>query len=149
MNEYFSNCKNPVELDTRYQQMRQALGIDFMPDHVPLKQEFLQEFRDKRESFARLPFKPESEATERSMEEIVQWVKSNNFKAERIGRWIWVPSQGITTNRDEFKRMGFRFSQSKQSYYWRADKDRSSNPNPLSIDAIRRKYGSKSIGISH
>jgi hypothetical protein len=149
MNEkYFSDCKNPGELDARYQQICQVFGLDSMPDQDLFKQEVLKEYMAKKESFTMLQFKTEPEAEKYTLQQIQKWVESKNLKGERIGRWLWVSNQGINGHKDEMKTLGFRFSQSKQRWYWRADEDRSSNPNPLSIEAIRRKYGSKSIGVS-
>ena len=146
MNEkYYSVCKNPGELDARYQQIRKVFGLDSMPDQDLFKQEVLKEYMAKKESFTMLQFKTEPEAEKYSIEQIQQWVKSNNLQADRIGKWIWVSNLGLNGRSIEMKKMGFRYSASKQRWYWRSNQDKSSNPNPLPLDEIRRRYGAKQI----
>ena len=148
MNEkYFNECANANDLRTRYDEIVRVFNLHAMPDGA-FKSEVEEEFNAKMESFTRLPFQSESGAEKHSLEQIEQWIKSNKLKAEKIGRWIWVSSQGINGRNDEMKRLGFRFSQSKQCYYWRSPEDRSNNPNPKPLEEIRRRYGSQAVGIT-
>jgi len=147
MNEnFFNSCKSLEELEAKFEDLKRTFGIDYMPEYVEFKQRFMQEFKAKKDSMTSKPQNAPYGAQTTSRDEILSYLHRNNIQAEKIGKWYWVSRNGVNGHEADLKRLGFRFSQSKQCWYWRADEDRSSNPNPLPIDAIRKKYGSQAIG---
>ena len=142
--KYFSACENADALRTRYEEINTIFNLQALPDGS-FKREVEDEYRAMMLSFSSQLNKPAVEAEKYSIEQIQQLVKSNNLQAERIGKWIWVSNLGLNGRSIEMKKMGFRYSASKQRWYWRSDQDKSSNPNPLPLDEIRRRYGAKQI----
>jgi hypothetical protein len=147
MNKYFINCANPFDLSTRYNEINRVFSLDSMPA-CPFKNEVEAEFRAKMMSFTSQPQKSADAPVRRSYDEIQAWLIDQKIPAEKIGKWYWVSSAAVNGRKDEMKRLGFRFSESKRLWYWRSDEDKSSNPNPLRIEMIRQKYGSQAVGIS-
>lgn len=144
MNKYFNECANANDLLTRYDEIVRVFNLHALPDGG-FKTEVEQEFQAKMMSFTSDLKKSSYEPEKLTIEQVQQWVKSNNLQAERIGKWIWVSTPGLNGRTHELKKMGFRFSVSKQKWYWRSDQDKSSNPNPLPIEEIRKRYGAKQI----
>ncbi len=142
--KYFNECANASDLRTRYDEIVRVFNLPALPDGS-FKREVEQEFQAKMRSFTSEMEKASYEPEKYTIEQIQQWVKSNNLQAERIGKWIWVSNMGLNGRSVEMKKMGFRFSASKQRWYWRSNQDKSSNPNPLPLDEIRRRYGAKQI----
>ena len=99
-------------------------------------------------SFASEPEKSADGSARPAYDDILAWLRRNNFPAEKIGKWFWITGPVTNEQKVDLKRLGFRFSESKQRWYWRAEEDRSSNPNPLPLEVIRQKYGSQAVGIS-
>lgn len=148
MNEkYFSNCENPFDLSTRYNEISRVFNLGSMPA-CPFKNEVEAEFQAKMMSFTSEPQKSADTPEPASYDDILGYLQGNNIPAEKIGKWFWVSGQAVSGRKEEMKRLGFRFSESKKLWYWRSDEDKSSNPNPLPLEVIRQKYGSKAIGVS-
>ena len=64
---------------------------------------------------------------------------------EVTGRWIWVTGE-TKQYREYFKSLHFFWVSKKLAWYWRPDDAIVKNRRPLSLDAIRSKYGSISVG---
>lgn len=64
---------------------------------------------------------------------------------EVTGRWIWVTGE-TKQYREYFKSLHFFWASKKLAWYWRPDDAIVKNRRPLSLDAIRSKYGSISVG---
>ncbi len=149
MGKYFNDCTNPGELDARYQQICQVFNINEMSTDNLFKVEVEEEYKAKMESFSKESQKSDDGAEKYTLKQIEEWVEVNHLDGERIGRWIWVSSKRVNGHKADLKRLGFRFSKSKNCYYWRAAGDKSMNENPIPLSAIREKYGSQDIGLSH
>ncbi|MFH0756358.1 MAG: hypothetical protein V2B15_03625 [Bacteroidota bacterium] len=145
--KYFNDCKNPLDLSTRYNEIRKVFNLDRMMDN-PFKSEVEEEFRVKMMSFTSEPQKSSDGAVQASYDVILAFLRRNNIPGEKIGKWLWVSGTAVNGQKETLKRLGFRFSESKQRWYWRADEDKSSNPNPLPLEVIRKKYGSQAVGIT-
>jgi len=110
--KYFSACENADALRTRYEEINTIFNLQALPDGS-FKREVEDEYRAMMLSFSSQVNKPAVEPEKYSIEQIQQWVKSNNLQAERIGKWIWVSNLGLNGRSIEMKKMGFRYSASK------------------------------------
>ena len=109
-----------------------------------LKKEVEAEYKQVSSALQVIHQNPNS-SQEVSLQEIIEKVRSMGLSGEVCGKWIWLTDPKTFTKKDLLKALGFRYSKSKKNWYWRMDKDRSSNENPLPLDAIRAKYGSETI----
>jgi len=64
---------------------------------------------------------------------------------EVTGRWVWVTGE-TRQYKDYFKTLGFWWASKKIAWYWRPADAKVNNRHPYSLDQIRTKYGSVSIG---
>lgn len=64
---------------------------------------------------------------------------------EVTGRWIWVTGETYQV-KDYLKGLGFFWAHKKAAWYWRPADAKVYNRHPLSLEAIRYKYGTISIG---
>jgi curved DNA-binding protein CbpA len=64
---------------------------------------------------------------------------------EVTGRWIWVTGE-TRQYKEYFKSLHFFWAHKKSAWYWRPADAKVYNRRPLSLDAIRYKYGSINIG---
>lgn len=64
---------------------------------------------------------------------------------EVTGRWVWVTGE-TRQYKDYLKESGFFWACKKLAWYWRPDDAKVKNRRPLSIEAIRSKYGSINVG---
>jgi len=72
-------------------------------------------------------------------------VKSEDVHVEIIKDWLWVSGKTYDA-RDALKELGFRYSADKKSWYWRDDEKRIiGKHDPLPIEEIRSKYGSREV----
>ena len=141
--KYFINCKNLADLDDKYQEICRVFGPDAMQYGSKLKQEVEREYNA-------LSAQMRSQTTNQGKDEftmkyILDRIKLLNLTGELIGKWLWITDERAHGLRSQLRSMGFKFSHSKRSWYWRRWEDRSSNENPVPLEAIREKYGSQSI----
>ncbi len=63
---------------------------------------------------------------------------------EIMGSWIWVTGN-TRPNKEELKTAGFKFSGNKIAWYWHADEYFKRNGKNMSLDDIRKLFGSEEI----
>ncbi len=145
--KYFKNCKNPAEIAERFQTISRVFDFNGSPAVTPLQKEIESE-REQVLSAHQAIQQGSSEPPEESLEGIVGKIKSYGLSGEVCGRWLWLSGQNVHSYRDQLRSMGFQFSRSKKAWYWRHSEDRSLNENPVPLEAIRQKYGSKTISAN-
>ena len=144
--KYFKNCKNPAELAGRYQTISQVFDFHGTPEVTPLKKEVEAEYKQVLSAFQAIQ-SSSSEPQEESLDEIIGRIKSLGLSGEVCGRWLWLSGNNIHSHRKQLQALGFKYSPSKRSWYWRRDEDMSPNDNPIPLEAIREKYGSETISV--
>jgi curved DNA-binding protein CbpA len=64
---------------------------------------------------------------------------------EVCGSWIWV-SGNTRIYRDDFKKLGFYWSQNKAAWYWHSPEEiRKFRKTPVDMNVIRNMYGSEIV----
>lgn len=75
---------------------------------------------------------------------INQIITLDNVNIEIIGSWLWLT--GITyPHRELLKKLKFRFSRSKQAWYYHDEYYKKTRKKCFSLDEIRDLYGSETI----
>lgn len=64
---------------------------------------------------------------------------------ELCGSWLWVTGE-TRTHKDALKTNKFLWACKKEAWYWRAESKKVFNTRPCSLEEIRFKHGSHSIG---
>ena len=144
--KYFKNCKNPAEAAGKYQTISQVFDFHGTPEVTPLKKEVEAEYKQVLSAFQAIQ-SSSSEPQEESLDEIIGRIKSLGLSGEVCGRWLWLSGDKVHSYRNQLRELGFKYSPSKRSWYWRRDEDMSPNDNPIPLEAIREKYGSETISV--
>lgn len=63
---------------------------------------------------------------------------------EICGSWIWL-SGNTYQYRKEFKEIGFKWASTKKQWYWHSEDYIKKSRKTLSMEDIRKKYGSKEV----
>jgi len=77
--------------------------------------------------------------------EIISQIISFDVVIEICGNWIWL-SGNTRKYKKQLKNTGFFYAHLKRMWYWRPNDYKSANKKPMSINMIRRKYGSDVVG---
>ena len=145
MGKYFNDCKNPADLDTRYQEIKRVFDLDNMDQGNLFKVEVEDEYHTQKASLAPINGSSSTERDNYSMEEIIEIIRSLKLQAELVGCWLWLTGKDTHDHRQALKELGFRYSPSKRSWYWREYANRSSNTNPFTMEAIKEKFGAREL----
>ena len=70
-----------------------------------------------------------------------------NINIELIGNWVWV-SGATYPIKEELKKAGFLFASQKKMWFWRPEEYKSTSKKEMSMEDIRKKYGSQKINYS-
>lgn len=143
--KYFTDCKNPAELDTRYQKICTVFDLENIPDDQIFKQEVKKEYEALSVTFRNTQSENSDNGSDLSIDEVTSRIQSMNLDCELCGSWLWLTTSKAHQHRSVLKKLGFRYSPNKRAWYWRKYEHRSSNENPLPIELIREKYGSEIV----
>ena len=88
--------------------------------------------------------KETNEAPEHFINIINELIRFDNILIEIIGSFIWVSGE-TKPYKEELKRLGFKWSQNKSSWYLPPDGYRRRSRKDYSMDDIRGMYGSKEV----
>lgn len=141
---YFFNCRDMQELQSRYQNLEHALGIELLQINDPIKLDFMKEYHEVKKGLV------ESETShpqkkEPTIQAIIEKIKQFHLPAEICGKWLWITSPNANKYYDDLKLLGFRYSNSKKAFYWRSQQHRSNTTSPIPFEDIRKKYGVKQL----
>lgn len=141
--KYFIDCNSIEQVKRRFKELAFVHHPDKGGDTATM-----QEINKQYAEIIRNPhFKGEKQTEEEKEEslrypEIInQLINLNGLVIELIGDWIWL-SGNTYAHRQSLKEIGFFYAPKKMMWYYRPSEYKSSNKTPLSIDDIRRKYGS-------
>jgi hypothetical protein len=144
---YFLNCKTLEEVKKHYKELAMIHHPDRGGDTTRM-----QEINLEYESFIKNPLFRFAAQSEQDQQEFIRYPEIINqviglqgIIIELIGNWIWV-SGNTYPHKAQLKQVGFYFAPKKVMWYYRPPEYKSASHRPVSIDDIRRKYGSDVIG---
>lgn len=74
------------------------------------------------------------------IKELQEKIDPTGLNLDICGTWLWVTGKTYQV-KDALKELGFRYSASKLSWYYRQSDHRSVNQSPVPLELIREKYG--------
>ena len=140
----FYACDSADSVQLRYDELCKIFS-----DHEPILQALKEEYSTLMAVLTES--KPVEEVKEKvSLSDIInvfqERVNPEGLKLEIVGRWLWL-SGATFAIREALKQLDFRYSSDKKSWYWRSDKNRSSNEKPIPLEMIREKFGSQQVAL--
>lgn len=144
MKNYFENCRTLDELKAEYKRLAKQYHPDMGGDTATM-----QAINNQYEAaFNRMNGKAangtaNTETAADFINIINQLMKIKGITVEIVGNWVWC-SGDTRPVKEELKAAGMRWASKKRMWYWHSGEyyKRSSN---ASMDAIRRKYGSRIV----
>lgn len=85
-----------------------------------------------------------TETAEEFKDIISRLINLENIKIEICGSWLWVTGSTYP-HRNDLKKLHFRFSKSKQAWYYHADEYRKTSKKTFTLEQIRDLYGSTTV----
>jgi curved DNA-binding protein CbpA len=147
---YFKDCKTLDEVKAMYKRLAMAHHPDRGGDTV-IMQEINAEY-EAIKSDAFFSFSDQPDETKQDFVEfpdiINQVIGFKGMIIELCGNWVWL-SGSTYPYREELKKIGFLFAGEKKLWYWRPHDCKSFNRKPMSIDKIRRIYGSDILKVNY
>ncbi len=141
--KFFISCRNVDEARTRAFALKEMFELQ-RPENKSLRLEVEAEYHFMKDFFRASENSPEAKDTEPTQEEIMKKLSPLNLNVEVCGKWVWVYGN-TKPHKDYLKKLRLRFSPGKKCWYWRPDKYRSINTEPMDMDEIRRKHGSSRV----
>lgn len=148
---YFNGCKSIEAVKATYK----ALVKQYHPDiagaeSTAIMQEINAQFeiafnkyKNIHESAEGNTYTAEQNSTETPvefMEIINSLINCEGLNIELVGRWIWV-NGNTYPYKDIIKSLGFKWANTKKSWYWHTAEDSTSNRKKMSLEQIKEKYG--------
>lgn len=151
--KYFTNCKNLEELKKEYRRLAVANHPDHGGDVAVMQQinaEYARAF-EKLKAAHNVTADDEHKVTETPQEfvEIVDTISGlDGLDIEICGSWIWI-SGNTYAHKDVLRAAGCKWSAPKKMWYWRhGEAATRHHRGDMTIDDIRRKYGTKPVSGS-
>ena len=103
-----------------------------------------KEYENIRKYFESVEKSKSSAKNDIDLDDILLKIREWDCEAELCGTWLWLSGRNIYSRFNDLKALGFRYAKNKKAWYWRAESDKiSQNDNPMPMEYIREKYGSK------
>ena len=147
--KYFTECRTAEELKKSYKEWAKRLH----PDNGGNTEEFQRmqvEFSDMWDRLKDIHMNAEGETytketTETAgefMDIIEILIRLDGVQTEICGKWIWC-SGNTRQHKDTLKRLGFRWSNNKEAWYYHKESYRRRHDREYSLNEIRGMYGSR------
>jgi hypothetical protein len=150
---YFNNCQTLDEVKKEYRK----LAMQFHPDKGG-STETMQAINDEynyvtAKILSGGTFTKEQQASEFDMSEQFREVLNKIIALEGINieicsHWIWVTGNTYPV-KNTLKSAGFFFASKKVAWYFRPAEYKVKSKTKMSLDQIRSKYGSQTVGTSY
>lgn len=148
--KWFNNCKTLQDVKKLYKELAKLHHPDRGGNTATM-----QEINNEYEYAIRKAAKGENLSAEETEAEIklsaaykeaIQKIAHlEGLKIELVGKWIWVTGNTFL-HKDVLRAAQFLFAPVKKAWYFRTEEYKVNNHGvKLSLDAIRRKYGSQTI----
>ena len=141
--QYYTGCDSLDQVKLRYKE----LALQYHPDRGG-DTRVMQEINAQYEAIRKNPhfrFWKQKEETRKDYSEFPEIINNiigfRDITIELCGNWIWLSGATFRYSK-QLKTLGFYFAGEKKLWYCRPNDYKSANRKPLSIDQIRRKYGS-------
>jgi hypothetical protein len=144
---FFNQCENEQDLLNRAKVAKDILDLD-NPENKTLRVEVETEYQFLLNAFKSNGSSPESKSKEFTQKEILEKLAPLNLELEICGKWVWI-NGNTRPYKDILKELGLRFSPGKKCWYWRPDKYRSINKEPMDMNEIRKVYGSSQVALTN
>jgi hypothetical protein len=148
---FFYGCKTSGSIRTRYDELSRV----FNPTNDKIPNEMMNTIREEYDKLmivfkdamlAEAVKEKEQASVSQKIKELQEKIDPAGLHLEICGTWLWVTGKTYLV-KDTLKELGFRYSSSKLSWYYRQEDDRSPNQEPIPLDLIREKYGSSVVAI--
>lgn len=146
MKNYFENCRTLDELKAEYKRLAKKYHPDMGGDTATMQAinaQYEAAFNNRMNGKA-----TNGANTAETAADFINVINAvmkmgGNITLEIVGNWLWC-SGDTRPVKEQLKAAGFRWASKKRMWYWHSGEyyKRSSN---ASMDAIRRKYGSRIV----
>lgn len=143
--QYFTNVKNLEELRKEYKRLLRKYHPDNGGDEETAKiinLEYEQIFKRLKENSGESEEKYDSDLDE-ALREVLKKIIHLNVNIEICGEWIWVTGETYPVKSTLYE-VGLKFAKKKKAWYWHQG-DFKKKKGKVTLDEIRRKYGSEKI----
>ena len=149
--KYFANCKTIESVKAEYKKLVKQYhpdiaGAEFTATMQEINAQFeiaFDKYKNIHESVSGEQYTAEQNSTETPaefMEIINSLINCEGLNIELVGRWIWV-NGNTYPYKDIIKSLGFKWANTKKSWYWHTAEDSTCNRKKMSLEQIKEKYG--------
>ena len=149
MDVYFCSCRTAEDLKKHYRLLAKRLHPDVggsKEAFQAMQAEFFSAWERLKNIHETKDGQRYEKETQESAEEfaaiIEELLKLRDVDVEICGSWIWC-SGNTKPYREVFRRLNFRWSKTKQAWYYHNQPYRKHNSKEMSLDEIRTMFGSK------
>lgn len=146
--KYFVNCKSLEDLKAEYRRLVKIHHPDMGGSTETMQaindeHDRVFEILKKQHNASADEYHQTTETAEEFRTIITALLKLDGVICELCGNWLWL-SGNTKAHKEELKALGCRWSQNKQSWYWRhPESGRKHYKGHKSMNDIRMKYGSQ------
>ena len=149
---FFFGCKTSEEVRQRYDELSRVFNPATYGDKSETISTIYDQYDklmvelDEAKSAVEAAKAKEKASVEEKIEELREKIDPSGLLFETCGSWLWLTGKTYQV-KDTLKELGFRYSPDKLAWYYRQEDDRSINQEPMPLETIRSRYGSKQFAF--